>query len=32
MSTFLVSGKDSQEQHSRRKMVEIAESQYSDFP
>lgn len=29
---YIQGGKDSQEQHSRRKMVEIAESQYSDFP
>ena len=29
---YIQGGKDSKERHNRRKMVEIAESQYSDFP
>ena len=29
---YIQGGKNSQERHNRRKMVEIAESQYSDFP
>ena len=29
---YIQGGKNSQERHNRRKMVEIAESQYKDFP
>ena len=29
---YIQGGKDSKERHNRRKMVEIAESQYKDFP
>ena len=29
---YIQGGKDSKERHNRRKMVEIAESQYNDFP